>query len=103
MSPPVVLLGGQLSGNIAVDAISPQRLRQCSFVLDAPGHVCNRAPVPFAQTVVLWSIGRAELLNDRHGLAVVTVVVGDKLAAAIGTQVLEAKSERHDKGLHEFD
>ena len=34
---------------------------------------------------MLWSVGRAELLDDRHGPA----VVGGELAAAIGTQVLK--------------
>ena len=52
---------------------------------------------------MLWSIGRAELLDDYRGLAVVAVVVGGELAAAIGTQVAEAKSERHKEVLYEFD
>ena len=60
-------------------------------------------PIPFAKAVVLWSGGRAELLGGRRGLAVVAVVAGDDLATAIGTQVLEAKSERHGEVLHEFD
>ena len=52
---------------------------------------------------MLWRFGRAKLLEDSRGLEVVTVVAGDELATAIGTKVLEAKSERHDKVLHEFD
>ena len=52
---------------------------------------------------MLWSVGRAELLDDRRGLAVVAVVVGDEFAVAIDTQVLKAKSERHGEVLHEFD
>ena len=44
---------------------------------------------------MLWSVGRAELLDNHRGLGVVAVVVGDELA------VLKAKSERHDDVLHE--
>ena len=43
------------------------------------------------------------MLDDQRGLAVVAVIVCDELAAAIGTQVFEAKCERHEKVLHEFD
>ena len=43
------------------------------------------------------------MLDDRRGFAIVAVVVGDELAVAIGTRVLEAKSRRHDKVLHGFD
>ena len=42
-------------------------------------------------------------MDDRQDLAVVAVAVGNELAAIIGMQVLEAKSERHDEVLHEFD
>ena len=63
----------------------------------------DRARVPFAEAAVFWSAGRAELLDDRRGRAVVTVVVSDELATAIDTQVLNAKSERHDEVLHELD
>ena len=52
---------------------------------------------------MLWSVGRAELLNDRRGLAVATVVVDDELAVAIDAQVLNAKSERHNEVLPEFE
>ena len=52
---------------------------------------------------MLRSVGRAELLNGHRVLAVVKVVVGDELAATIGTQALEVKSERHDIVLHELD
>ena len=45
---------------------------------------------------------RVGLLDGHRGLAAVAVVVGDELAAAIGTQVLEAKLERHEV-LHEFN
>ena len=41
--------------------------------------------------------------DDRHGLAVVVVVVGDELGATIGSNILEAKSERYDEVLHKFD
>ena len=43
------------------------------------GHAHDRAPVPFAEAVVLWSVVRAELLDDRRGLAVVPVEAGDAL------------------------
>ena len=52
---------------------------------------------------MLWGVGQAELLNNRRDLAVVMVVVGNKLAAAIGTEVLKAKSKRQDEVLHKFD
>ena len=71
--------------------------------LPASGRVHDRGPVPFAETVVLWSVRRAELLNDYRGLAAVAVVIGDELDADICMQVLEAKPERYDKVLHEFD
>ena len=51
---------------------------------------------------MLWRVGLADLLDDCRDHAVVTVVVGDELAAAFGTQVLKAKSERHDVVLHGF-
>ena len=75
----------------------PKRLRLCSPVKHALGHVHDRAPVPFAEAVALRSAGRAKLMGDRRGLAVVTVVVGDEFAATIGTQGFEAKLERHDE------
>ena len=43
------------------------------------------------------------MLDDRHGLTVVTVVVGNEVTAIIGMQVLEAKFESCDEVLHEFD
>ena len=43
------------------------------------------------------------MLDDRRGLAVVVILVGDELAATIGTQVLEAKSEKNDEVLHKLD
>ena len=52
---------------------------------------------------MLWSVERDELLDNRRDLPVVAVVVDDKLAVAIGSQVLETKSERLDKVLNEFD
>ena len=52
---------------------------------------------------MLWSVERNELLDNRRDLPVVAVVVDDKLAVAIGSQVLETKSERLDKVLNEFD
>ena len=58
--------------------------------------------VPFAETVVLWSVGRAELLHDRLSLAVVAVVIGNELAAAIGTQAMEVNFEKHDEVLRQF-
>ena len=70
----MTLFGGWLGRNTVVAAI-----------WHALGHVHNRAPVPFAEAVSLWSVGQAELLDDRRGLAVVTIVVCEELA--IGTQV----------------
>ena len=52
---------------------------------------------------MLWSVERTERLDNRRGLAVVTVLLSSELTVAIGTQVLEAKSDRHDRVLHGFD
>ena len=100
----MISLGKRLSRNTVAAVISLQR----DFGSAAPfsmhrGHALGHASVPFAEAIFLRSVGWAELLDDRRGLEVVAVVVSVELAAVIGAQVLEAKSERHDKVLHEFD
>ena len=85
-------------------AIFPQRdFSSAAPFSIQPDHVHDCAHAPFAEAFVVWRFERDELLDGHRGLAVVAVVVGDELAAAIGTQVLEAKSKRHDRVLHEFD
>ena len=60
-------------------------------------------PVPFTEVVLLRSVGRAELLDGRRGLATVAVIVGGELTAKIGTQVLEAKLKRYGQVFCNFD
>ena len=52
---------------------------------------CDNAHAPFAEAVVLWNVGRAELLDDRHGLAVVAVVVDDALVRMLQALVADVR------------
>ena len=103
MSPPLVLFARRLSRNTVVATFPPRRhFGSAAPVQEASCQVHYHASITFAEAILLRSIGRGELLDDHRGLATVAEVVGDELSTAIGTQVLEAKTERYEV-LREFD
>ena len=76
---------------VAADGLG-WRVVECSSVSHALGHVHDRAPVPFAEAVVVWSVVRAKLLDDRRVLAVVAVVVGDPIVRMFQVLVVDVRS-----------
>ena len=85
-----------LSRETTVAIILPQRDFDSTAPLSTHRPTSMIVLTSLAESILLRGVGQTDSLDNHRGLAVAAVVVIDELAAAIGTEKLEANLVRHD-------